>query len=84
MNKIIKFLIILSFLTAFNFNNSFSQENKKKCRINSNKQILDFVKKELTPFKKASNDEGPRLSNADIKQLEIKHYSEQLKDSREM
>ena len=56
----------------------------KKCRINSNKQVLDFVKKELTPFRRATNDEGPRLSNADIKQLEIKHYSEQLKDSREM
>ena len=47
-------------------------------------QILDFIKKELIPFKKGTNDEGPRLSNADIKQLEIKHFSEQLKDSREM
>ena len=61
-----------------------SQENTKKCRINSNKQVLDFVKKELTPFKQGTNEEGPRLSPSDRKQLEIKHYTNQLKNSREM
>tara|TARA_Y100000589_G_scaffold326040_1_gene365077 strand:+ start:1462 stop:2529 length:1068 start_codon:yes stop_codon:yes gene_type:complete len=61
-----------------------SQENKKKCRINTNKQILDFIKKELKPFNTGSNEEGPRLSQSDLKLLEIKHYSDQLKDSREM
>ena len=61
-----------------------SQENKKKCRINTNKQILDFIKKELKPFNSGSNEEGPRLSQSDLKLLEIKHYSDQLKDSREM
>ena len=84
MIKIIKYLIILKIFIVLNLNSSFSQETSKKCRINSNKQVLDFVKKELTPFKQASNEEGPRLTNADLKQLEIKHYSEQLKDSREM
>ena len=52
-----------------------SQENIKKCRINNNKQILNFIKKELTPFKKGTNEEGPRLSTSDLKQLEIKHYT---------
>ena len=61
-----------------------SQENKKKCRLNTNKQILDFIKKELKPFNTGSNEEGPRLSQSDLKLLEIKHYSDQLKDSREM
>ena len=78
------FLKLIFIFIMFFVNLSFSQETKKKCRINSNKQILDFIKKELIPFKKGTNDEGPRLSNADIKQLEIKHFSEQLKDSREM
>ena len=80
MTKLIKFLIILPFIVTIDFHISFAQEVKKKCRINSNKQVLDFVKKELTPFRQGTNEEGPRLSNADIKQLEIKHYSEQLKD----
>ena len=61
-----------------------AQENKKKCRLNTNKQILDFIKKELKPFNSGSNEEGPRLSQSDLKMLEIKHYSDQLKDSREM
>ena len=67
-----------------NISISFAQENKKKCRINTNKQILDFIKKELKPFNSGSNEEGPRLSQSDLKMLEIKHYSDQLKDSREM
>ena len=69
MIKIIKFLIVLSFFTVFNFSNSFSQETKKNCRINSNKQVLDFIKKELTPFKKASNDikKEIRDNSTDIK-----------------
>ena len=78
--KIITLLIISVFFT----NMTFSQESKKKCRINNNKQVLDFVKKELKPFKAGTNDEGPRLSKSDLKLLEIKHYSNQLKDSREM
>ena len=41
-----------------------AQENKKKCRINTNKQILDFIKKELKPFKRGSKEEGPRLSQS--------------------
>ena len=84
IKKIIKYLFIPCFLISIFFNLAYSQETKKKCRINSNKQILDFVKKELIPFKQGSNEEGPRLSSADLKQLEIKHFSEQLKDSREM
>ena len=84
MIKIFKFVSVLVFFSIFLNNNIFTQENQKKCRINSNKQILDFVKKELVPFKQGTNEDGPRLSNADLKQLEIKHYSEQLKDSREM
>ena len=79
-NKIFCILIIL----IFNISILASQENKKKCRINTNKQILDFIKKELKPFNSGSNEEGPRLSQSDLKLLEIKHYSEQLKDSREM
>ena len=70
MLKFSKFLLLFLFSALLN-NYSFSQETIKKCRINSNKQILDFVKKELTPFKQGTNDEGPRLSNADLKQLEI-------------
>ena len=84
MIRILKYLIIYIFLIFLNISFSLAQETKKKCRINSNKQILDFIKKELTPFKQGTNDEGPRLSRADIKQLEIKHFAEQLKDSREM
>ena len=84
MKNVMKFVLISLLFSFFLNHNSFSQETKKKCRINSNKQILDFIKKELKPFKQGVNDEGPRLSNADLKQLEIKHYSEQLKDSREM
>ena len=64
--------------------NIMAQETKKKCRINNNKQILDFVKKELKPFQAGTNEDGPRLSKSDLKLLEIKHYSNQLKDSREM
>ena len=79
-NKIFCILIIL----IFNISILASQENKKKCRINTNKQILDFIKKELKPFNTGSNEEGPRLSQSDLKLLEIKHYSDQLKDSREM
>ena len=79
-NKIFCILIIL----IFNISILASQENKKKCRINTNKQILDFIKKELKPFNSGSNEEGPRLSQSDLKLLEIKHYSDQLKDSREM
>ena len=79
-NKIFCILIIF----IFNISILASQENKKKCRINTNKQILDFIKKELKPFNTGSNEEGPRLSQSDLKLLEIKHYSDQLKDSREM
>jgi len=79
-NKIFCILIIF----IMNISISFAQENKKKCRINTNKQILDFIKKELKPFNSGSNEEGPRLSQSDLKMLEIKHYSDQLKDSREM
>ena len=78
--KILCIVIIL----IMNISVAISQENKKKCRINTNKQILDFIKKELKPFNNGSNDEGPRLSQSDLKLLEIKHYSDQLKDSREM
>ena len=80
INKLICILIILT----LNVSTAYSQENKKKCRINNNKQILDFIKKELKPFNSGSNEEGPRLSQSDLKLLEIKHYSNQLKDSREM
>ncbi len=80
INKIFCLLIII-FLPI---NLVIAQENKKKCRINSNKQILDFVKKELKPFNAGTNEEGPKLSRSDLKLLEIKHYSNQLKDSREM
>ena len=79
-NKIFCILIIF----IFNISILASQENKKKSRINTNKQILDFIKKELKPFNTSSNEEGPRLSQSDLKLLEIKHYSDQLKDSREM
>ena len=77
-------LICIAILITLNISIAYSQENKKKCRINSNKQILDFIKKELKPFNSGSNEEGPRLSQSDLKLLEIKHYSNQLKDSREM
>ena len=80
VNKLISIAIIL----ILNISIAYSQENKKKCRINSNKQILDFIKKELKPFNSGNNEEGPRLSQSDLKLLEIKHYSNQLKDSREM
>ncbi len=76
------FCILMIFI--LNISIVSSQENKKKCRINTNKQILDFIKKELKPFNTGSNEEGPRLSQSDLKLLEIKHYSDQLKDSREM
>ena len=79
-NKIFCILVIF----IMNITILFAQENKKKCRINTNKQILDFIKKELKPFNSGSNEEGPRLSPSDLKMLEIKHYSDQLKDSREM
>ena len=80
LNKIFCILVIF----ILNISIAASQENKKKCRINTNKQILDFIKKELKPFNSGSNEEGPRLSQSDLKLLEIKHYSDQLKDSREM
>ncbi len=79
-NKIFCILVIF----IINISISWSQENKKKCRINTNKQILDFIKKELKPFNSGSNEEGPRLSQSDLKMLEIKHYSDQLANSREM
>ena len=47
------FLIRTLFLVIFfglNANSILAQETKKKCRINSNKQVLDFVKKELKPL----------------------------------
>ena len=78
-----KYLCIV-IIFILNISIATSQENKKKCRINTNKQILDFIKKELKPFNSGSNEEGPRLSQSDLKLLEIKHYSDQLKDSREM
>ena len=81
--QLYKYFFIFIFLISFN-SVLYSQENKKKCRINNNKQILSFVQKELKPFQGANNDEGPRLSKSDLKLLEIKHYSKQLKDSREM
>ena len=80
INKILCIAIVL----ILNISVVSSQENRKNCRINSNKQILDFIKKELKPFNTGSNEEGPRLSQSDLKLLEIKHYSNQLKDSREM
>ena len=84
MLKLIKIISCLFLLLVFFINFAIAQQNKKKCRLNSNKQILDFVKKELKPFKQGTNAEGPRLSQSDLKLLEIKHYSNQLKDSREM
>ena len=45
-NKIFCILIIF----ILNISILVSQENKKKCRINSNKQILDFIKKELIVY----------------------------------
>ena len=80
INKTLYLFLIL----ILSFNYAFAQESRKKCRINSNKQVLDFVKKELKPFNAGNNEEGPRLSKSDLKLLEIKHYSNQLKDSREM
>ena len=62
MKNVMKFFLISLLFSFFLIHNSFSQETKKKCRINSNKQILDFIKKELTPFKQGVNDDGPRLS----------------------
>ncbi len=84
MKKKYKNILFLLITIIFFETHLQSQENAKKCRINSNKQVLDFIKKELTPFKQGSNEEGPRLSQSDLKQLEIKHYANQLKDSREM
>ena len=84
MKNTFKYLSFLLIITIFFKSTLMSQENIKKCRINNNKQILNFIKKELTPFKKGTNEEGPRLSTSDLKQLEIKHYTNQLKDSREM
>ncbi len=81
---IIKKIFCIVILLFLNISIASSQENKKKCRINSNKQILDFIKKELKPFNSGTNEEGPRLSQSDLKLLEIKHYSNQLKESREM
>ncbi len=80
----LKNILCIVIVLILNISIAISQENKKKCRINSNKQILDFIKKELKPFNSGSNEEGPRLSQSDLKLLEIKHYSDQLKDSREM
>ena len=79
-----KNIIFVMIVLILNISVAISQENKKKCRINTNKQILNFIKKELKPFNSGSNEEGPRLSQSDLKLLEIKHYSDQLKDSREM
>ena len=79
-----KNILCVAILLILNISIATSQENKKKCRINTNTQILDFIKKELKPFSNGSNEEGPRLSQSDLKLLEIKHYSDQLKDSREM
>ena len=81
--QLCKILFISVVLILLN-NIVHAQENKKKCRINTNKQVLDFVKKELKPFEASTNEEGPRLTKSDLKLLEIKHYSKQLKDSREM
>ncbi len=81
---LLKNIICIVLVIILNISVATSQENKKKCRINTNKQILDFIKKELKPFNRASNEEGPRLSQSDLKLLEIKHYADQLKDSREM
>ena len=84
MCKFINFnFFLLLFFILLN-GSLFPQDAKKKCRINSNKQILDFIKKELKPFKQGTNPDGPRLTASDLKLLEIKHYSNQLKDSREM
>ena len=81
---LIKKILFVVIFFVFNTNFIIAQEAKKKCRINSNKQVLDFVKKELKPFNAGTNEEGPRLSQSDLKLLEIKHYSNQLKESREM
>ena len=42
----------LCIIVVFILNTSVvtSQESKKKCRINTNKQILDFIKKELIVY----------------------------------
>ncbi len=65
-------------------NNTVAQEIKKKCRISSNRQVLDFIQKDLEIFvpPAAENDVGAVLTPADIKQLEVKHYAKQLKESR--
>ncbi len=80
----IKQIFYLFIILVLSTNYINAQETKKKCRINNNKQVLDFVKKELKPFNAGNNEEGPRLSKSDLKLLEIKHYSNQLKESREM
>ena len=82
--KLKNLFLALAFTYAISASYIYGQENIKKCRINTNKQILDFIKKELKPFKAGTNNEGPRLSRSDLKLQEIKHYSTQLKDSREM
>ena len=64
---ILKNILCLAILLVLNISVATSQENKKKCRINTNKQILDFIKKELKPFNTGSNEEGPRLSQSDLK-----------------
>ena len=79
-----KNFLCIALVIILNISVAYAQENKKKCRINTNKQILDFIKKELKPFNSGNNEEGPRLSQSDLKLLEIKHYSDQLKDSRQM
>ena len=64
------FFIIIFIL---NVSVAFSQENKKKCRINSNKQILDFIKKELKPLNSGSNEEGPRTKVVSIRPKDVRN-----------
>ena len=79
-------LVLISLLFSFFLIQQylFLKKQKKNVGLILINKSLILLKKELTPFKQGNNDDGPRLSNADLKQLEIKHYSEQLKDSREM
>ena len=75
---ILLFLLVLLIIPTI----TIAQQKKEKCRISSNNQILDFIKQDIEPYAKPNNPEGPRISNAELKQQEVKHYANQLKDSR--
>ncbi len=78
---IIKCFMLTMILTLFSYHGE-AQQNKTKCRVNSNKQILDFIQRDLEPFARPTNENGPQLSAADLKLLEVKHFAKQLKDTR--